>query len=383
MNKLDLRKIPATPDVLSSATACFSAVDDDAASPPSEKTASGSALATSGGCEVLCKSSKNSFTKGVERLIDPITVGSLHFIQSFNRLLPRYVQKRLVTASSKKTPSMGFVVEPYSLFLFYEIADPQLAKSLLPDGFELIKTKVFEHDTPRYYCTLGCFRAHTSAFWGARAEFYIIAKDQKTGLLSWIIIDYDTDTISYDKKNGLRSPNSSRSVVATNYQGMLFVDIQRDDGARKLIADADIRLGHMTELDQRLWLEGNLSVGYGRNLSDNGADIFSLRFEPQEVKSALDIPTTGVNVQANTWYPGLFKDKPAQVACFPYAQHFVSDSPGYSSNLRNKNELLQAVCATNFDKIAVFSARSFKKMFLLGTLASLFVTITLLVMLLI
>ncbi len=101
---------------------------------------------------------------------------------------------------------MGFVVEPYSSFLCYEIADIDKAKSLLPDGFKLIKTKVFENDEPKYYCIFGCFRAHTSAFWGARTEFYIIAEDQKTGLLSWIIVDYDTDTISYDKKMALDRP---------------------------------------------------------------------------------------------------------------------------------------------------------------------------------
>jgi hypothetical protein len=54
---LDLRKIPATPDVLSPIIACFSAVDDAMASPPPEKTVSDSALATPGGCEVLRKSS--------------------------------------------------------------------------------------------------------------------------------------------------------------------------------------------------------------------------------------------------------------------------------------------------------------------------------------
>ena len=152
---------------------------------------------------------KENFAKSVERLVDPITVGSLHLLQSFNQLLPKSAQKQIVRASSKKTPYMGFVVEPYSSFLFYEIADHDKAKALLPEGFELVKTKVFSDDEPKFYCIIGCFRAHTSAFWGIRTEFYIIAEDKSTGMLSWIIVDYDTNTISYDNKNGLTSPNLS------------------------------------------------------------------------------------------------------------------------------------------------------------------------------
>ena len=121
---------------------------------------------------------KDNFSKGAERLVDPISVGSLHFIQQFNQLLPKPFQKLIVKASSKKTPYMGFVVEPYSLFLCYEIADLEKATALLPDGFELIKTKIFAQDEPKYYCIFGCFRAHTSAFWGMRAEFYIIAENK-------------------------------------------------------------------------------------------------------------------------------------------------------------------------------------------------------------
>jgi hypothetical protein len=113
------------------------------------------------------------------------------------------------------------------------------------------------------------------------------------------------------------------------------------------------------------------------------ADIFSLKFEPCEVEKALQIPLNSVNVEANTWYPGLFKSTPSQIACFPYAQHFISDSPGYSSNLNNKAELEAANNAIDFDNIKVFSTKSFKTMLLVGTLVSLTTTIILVILLLI
>lgn len=322
-----------------------------------------------------------NFTKGVEKLIDPINVGSLHFMQFFNNLLPKNIQRKLVTSASKKTPYMGFVVEPYSYFLCYEIQDIKKAKSLLPEGFELIKTHIFDNDEPKYYCIFGCINAHTSAFLGLRVEFYIIAEDKKTGLLSWIIVDYDTNTISYDKKQGLMNPNASNSLITINYDGTLIVDVNRNDNSRNLIFESDIKTGVMKSLDQRLWLEGNLSIGYGKSISGNDADIFSLKFDPLEVEKALDIPISSLNMQVNSWFPGLFKDTPSKLVCFPYAQHFISDSPGYSSNLKNKDDLILAVEKVDFEKINVFSTKSFKIMFLVGPIISFLITLSLLIML--
>lgn len=324
-----------------------------------------------------------NFSKEVERLIDPITVGSLHFLQFFNQLLPKTLQKKIVKSSSQKTPNMGFVVEPYSSFLCYEIDDIEYAKSLIPDGFELLKTRIFTDDEPKYYCILGCIRAHTSAFWGSRIEFYIIARDKKTNLLSWLIIDYDTNTISYDNKNGLSSPNSNRAIITINHRGRLFVDVQNDKNNRKLIFDADIEKGVMTNLDQRLWLEGNLSIGYGRDLSEKDGDIFSLKFEPCEVEKALKIPLASLNLEINTWYPGLFKKTPCQIVCFPYSQHFISDSPGFSSNIKNKDELEKASSEIAFDEIKVFSTKSFKVMMIASALISFIITVTLVILLII
>lgn len=324
---------------------------------------------------------KINFAKEVEKLIDPITVGSIHFIQQLNQLLPKTIQKKLMNSSSKKIPYMGFVVEPYSFFLCYEITNLDKAKTLLPSGFELIKTKIFTDDQPKYYAIFGCIRAHTSAFWGVRNEFYIIAEDKKTGLLSWIIVDYDTSTISYDDKHGLRSPNTNQAILTIDYDATLFVDIQNKDNKRKLIFSSNIKNGKMTKLDQRLWLEGNLSIGYGSSLSDNGPQLFSLKFDPKDVQEALEIPFKDLNIEINSWYPGLFKNEPDKIVCFPYAQHFLSDSPGFASNLKNKDELISANNSIDFDKIEVLSAKSFKDMILIGSIFSMSLTAILILLL--
>lgn len=326
---------------------------------------------------------KNNFTVGVEKLLKPVDIGTLHFIQNITGSLPKSIQKKMVASSAKTTPQMGFVVEPYSYFLNYEIKDTEWAKRLLPDGFRLAKTKVLQEDEEKYYGIFGIFNAHTSGFWGLRVEFYMIAEDENTGLLSWIIIDYDTNTISYDPKNALSSPNAENGIFTIDYNGQIHVDVDRDDKTHSLVFQSDIKNGVMKKLDKRLWIEGNLSIGYGRTKSDNKPSVFSLKFDPKEFEQALLIDNKDINIEVNSWFPGLFEEQPTSTLCFPYAQHFLSDSPGAYSLLKNEEELIEEVESVDFSKINSFSTKPFTKGILFGTALSLVVNIGLLALLII
>ncbi|MGL5312562.1 MAG: hypothetical protein ACRC92_04885 [Peptostreptococcaceae bacterium] len=323
---------------------------------------------------------KEKFIKGTERLINPIEVGTIHFIQYFNKFIPNNIKKQMVNSSGSKTPYMGFVVEPYSVFLCYEIEDIERAKTFLPEGFKLIKTKIFEDDEPKYYSIFGCINAHTSGFWGSRVEFYIIAEDTTTGLLSWIIVDYDTNTITYDPKNILSDPSVENLIITTDYTGELFVDFENKDG-RKLIFNSNIKQGKIKPLDKRLWVEGNLSIAYGKNKSKDDAGKFSLIFNHREFKEALKISSGNLTIKSNNWFPGLFKSEPSEIVCFPYAQHFLSDSPGHYSDLRSEEDLNKAVEDIDFNNIKPFSTKSFKATFLIGGLISGIINIILLILL--
>lgn len=134
----------------------------------------------------------------------------------------------------------------------------------------------------------------------------------------------------------------------------------------------------MKSLDQRLWLEGNLSVGYGKRLAVDNDEVFSLKFEPCEVEKALDI--SDVTIKNNNWYSDIIHDKPAIVACFPYSQHFISDSPGSSSKIKDKNELIKEVSSIDFKNVKVLSVKYLKTMFIINSILSLIVTITLLLL---
>jgi len=315
------------------------------------------------------------FIKGVERLVKPTDVVAISFLNSFTRFIPKSIQQKLMANTAKTIPHMGFVVEPYSLFLCYAVKDVALAKSLISEEYEMIKTKIFADDEPGYYGIFGCVTAHTSAFWGSRIEMYVIAENKKTGLLSWVIVDYDTNTNSYDPKNGLVNANSTHSVMTTTHHGKVLVHMERDDASRKLIVEADSTMGTMRPLDQRLWLEGNLSIDYGTNVSDGRSHVFSLQFDPLEVEQALHIPLKHVTVEANSWYPGLFESQPAQVVCFPYAQHFVTDSYESKKTILNKTELVASVKELgDLSQFSGFSSKPIKRQLVIGMMASALIT---------
>lgn len=330
----------------------------------------------------IMKIDDTKFIKGVERLINPIDIGTLHFFQTFNRHIPAPILIKLLKASSKKSPYMGFVVEPYSLFLFHKIIDVSQAQSLLTDRFELIKTCAFDGDSQEYYVIIGNFNTHTSGFWGTRQESYIIARDKVTDLLTWIIINVNTNTISVEPNKGIVDPNCRDAVFTTNSKGKIILDIKNDLESQHLDLECQTSNGQIRNLDQRLWLEGNLSVDYGIAFSNGLDEPFSLTFDPAEVETALNIPLEDVVIKHHTLFTGLIDKQPSKVVCFPYAQHFISDSPGNHTPIKNEEELVAAYLRLgDLTQLKGFSAASIRKQFFVGMALSALISTSLLIFL--
>jgi len=85
---------------------------------------------------------EGKFIKGVEDLIKPMEVSNLLCFQNLKNLLPASVVKRLLYRASKNTPYIGFVIDPYSLFLFFRLSNIDYARSPLPDRYELARTRL-------------------------------------------------------------------------------------------------------------------------------------------------------------------------------------------------------------------------------------------------
>ena len=127
----------------------------------------------------------------------------------------------------------------------------------------------------------------------------------------------------------------------------------------------------MKPLDERLWVEGNLSVAYGHALSPGDAGVFSLTFDDDQMVEALDVPLDNLSLQHMTWHNDLLEAAPVKLACFPFAQHLLSDSPGSSSSISSATELAAAVQAVDFEAVPQFSTATTRKGMVASTAISL------------
>jgi hypothetical protein len=282
------------------------------------------------------------FIKITERMVTPKAVGKLYGRAEMLSKLPVGVQKRIVARASRDGSRIGFVVEPYSFFLAYELKDEAEASRQLPPGYELLPTAMFEGTEPRPCGIVAAFSVHTSVFWGSRVEFYLIAENTETGMLTWVICDYESNTISYDPGQGFSGASTSHAVVTTAHSGELIVDVKSAHGRNHIASVAELGAASMRPLDQRLWLEGNLSVDYGGRLLDPDSVPFGLIFDPGEVTQALDIPLDAVTIEANTFGDTLLAGEPFEACCFPFAQHYLTTSFPESNPITDRDGLERA-----------------------------------------
>jgi hypothetical protein len=286
------------------------------------------------------------FIKTTEKMVVPARVASTTQGSAMLRKLPLRLQRYIVDRGARTNPYMSFVVEPYAVFLAFEVVDAEAAERVLPPNYSLFPSAMFS-DTPKRPCAIvSAFNVHTSVFWGSRVEFYLIAENCETGLLSWVIVEYESNTHSYDPSQGFVGPSTSHSVVTTSYLGEIIVDVvsARSDNGLTLVAD--MKNGDLTELDQRLWVEGNLSVDYGGELQQC-TKPFSLVFDPKEMAQALKLPVEDISLCVNTFGDGMLDPMPFEAACFPYAQHFVTTSVPTATSLRTAEDLERAVDEIN------------------------------------
>jgi hypothetical protein len=286
------------------------------------------------------------YIKTTEKMVVPAKVASVTQGSAMLRKLPLRLQKYIVNKGARTNPYMSFIVEPYSVFLSFEVTDTETAERLLPPNYSLLPSAMF-NDTPKRPCAIiSAFNVHTSVFWGSRVEFYMIAKNLKTGLLSWIITEYESNTHSYDPSKGFIGPSTAHSVVTTSYLGEIIVDVASAKSGNSFNLVADLKNGVLTELDKRLWVEGNLSVDYGGELQQS-TKPFSLVFDPKEMAQALKLPLDAISLCSNTFGAGLLNPMPFEAACFPYAQHFVTTSVPRATSMRTAEDLEQAVNEIN------------------------------------
>jgi hypothetical protein len=225
---------------------------------------------------------------------------------------------------------------------------------------------------------LGNLNTRASTFWGTRQEAYLIATDKKTGSLSFIFIDILSNTIIALPTSGIADPNCKKAIFTTSAKGEVFLDIQEDKTNRKFLLTGSIKKGKMRRLDQKLWLMGNTSIGHCKKLANGDDNPFAVIFDPAEVFEALDIPPEDICITENTLFPGLAQPEISAVICFPFAQHYIADSPGCYTTVKDRNDLISIYNKlANSEKFITFSARTIVKQIYVGIAVTLLVIILL------
>ena len=268
------------------------------------------------------------FIRKVETLVQPEDVNTISFLGDANKLMPLSVQRAIVKKGSPRAPYMGFIVDPYCFFLTYEITDTEAALSCLPPGYELVPVKMFEDEKEeKNLLVIGTFSARTSAFTGVRSEFYLIARNKKTGISAWIIIDYETNTNTYDPGHGFSGYSLKDSLFTTSPYGELLLQLNSRKKGEILTVRADIKEAPLKKLAEPLWFDHNYHTDYGRGLSGPGESLFSLAFDPANMKEALWIDPDKIVIDSMKIFNNFIDDsKPVSSLCFPYAQHYFINS---------------------------------------------------------
>lgn len=289
------------------------------------------------------KENRLAFVTFTEKKVTPQKIATTFQGAEFLRKLPLKLQKKLMEKGAKTNPYMSFIVDPYSIFFAYEIIDTERVKNMLPSEYELLECSMFESGEKKPCMILGAFNVHTSVFSGNRVEAYIIARNKKTGLTSWLIDEYETNTISYDPGRGFIKPSARHAILTTTCLGELVLDVEGENPSHKIQAQADLKQGIFQKLDQNLWVEGNLSVDYSSELSDIHAKPFGLIFDPLEMEQAMSIPMDAISITTNEFLANLIAKSPYEVCCFPYAQHFYTTSIPMEHEIKTRNDLEQKI----------------------------------------
>ncbi|MBI4856715.1 MAG: hypothetical protein HY818_08245 [Acetobacterium woodii] len=278
------------------------------------------------------------FIKDTENKITPDGIATTFNNAQKLMKLPKFVQNLIVKQNTKPNQYMGFVVEPYSLFLAYEITE-ELVKKYITDDYELVPISIFDQSEKKLCAIIGCFNVHTSVFWGSRFELYVIAKNKKTNLISWLICDYESNTFHFDPGKGFIPSTLRQSVFTTSYDGTLLCHIKSAKSSNQIDLMVDINQHNCINLNQRLWIEGNLSIDYAGELDNNGNDPFGLIFDPMEMKCAQHIEVD--QLQINSLEFGFINSqmKPYEACCFPFAQHYMTTIFPAENMMKDENDL--------------------------------------------
>jgi hypothetical protein len=191
-----------------------------------------------------------------------------------------------------------------------------------------------------------------------------------------------SDTLIAIPTEGVTEKNCTNAMITTSSKGDIIIDFKEDSTGRQLILNGSINKGKMRPLHQPIWVAGNTSIGHRKDWSEKDDDPFAVIFDPAEVEQALDIPLEDIKLKHNTLFPDLAEPELVKVVCFPFTQHYIADSPGNRTYVKDNDDMIK-----NYNKISdlnnikTFSTKGIKRLLVMGMVLPILSSIILFILL--
>lgn len=104
--------------------------------------------------------------------------------------------------------TINLKIKPFSLWVSYNLLNPNPIQDMLPKNMELANIKILEDDvisSPRLL--FNCYNIDSFLMKGSRLEIMTIAKKNKD--FHFVVLDCISNTIQWDPINNIRGPNGN------------------------------------------------------------------------------------------------------------------------------------------------------------------------------
>ena len=183
---------------------------------------------------------------------------------------------------------MKLQIKPLSLWLAYNVIDPQYLQSLIPPSLTLSKLKLLNDDVKSEYKLL--FNAYdVSSQWmsGHRVDIQTLAIDRNSNTPHLVVLECLSNTIQWDPKKGITLPNAN---YARNHQsGMKSkkydFNLHVWNSNNRMVVRSD-RAGKR-KLQRRFAVDANLKCYFGNH--DEG---FEMDFDHDSIMKPVTLLNT-------------------------------------------------------------------------------------------
>lgn len=194
---------------------------------------------------------------------------------------------------------MKLLVKPLSLWLAYDITDPNAFRSLLPPDMTLASLPLLEDDRKGWRTSNGpklLFNSYdVSSSWmkGHRLEIQTIARHNVHGTYHFVVLEVLTNSMNWDPERGVTGPNARCRLLPVGDDGY-SLDV-REPAGRSLCVSGTM-LPQPVLPHSRFVVDCNLACYFASSPSP-----FPIRFDHDHVRHPVRRLAANATIQNTLW----------------------------------------------------------------------------------